>query len=310
MTGATGFIGRRLVQVLASSGCEVRALVRRMPPPDAPAGIAWVQGDLMNRDALATLLRGASAVVHLAGAIKALSRAAFMSANAEGTANVLEIAATQSNPPRFVHISSLAARAPHLSPYAASKAAAEEIAVRAAPQLPVTILRPPAVYGPSDSETLRIFRMAARGLMPVPAVPGARLSLVHVDDAAAAILATLRLSEPAAEALEFDDGAADGHSWDAIAATAGEALGRPVRTVSVPPKALYLYGFITNLASQATRRPNVLSHHKVRELLHPDWVVRSPQPPDYQPRWDLLTGFRDTARWATSQGLVRIFQGS
>jgi nucleoside-diphosphate-sugar epimerase len=303
VTGATGFIGRRLLHVLREQGYAVRALARSAAPADAPAGVTWVRGDLDNRAALAELLRGATAVVHLAGAIKALSRAGFFHANETGAANVLEAAAAQGVPPRFIHISSLAAREPRLSPYAASKAAAEDVARRFAARLPVTILRPPAVYGPADPETLRIFRMAARGVLAIPST-ACRLSLCHVDDAAAAILAALNLPAAAAEPLEFDDGRPGGYAWTDVAAVAARVLGRPVRTLTLPSGVLYGVGALSGFAAQVTRRPTVLTRHKVAEILHQDWVVRTAPIPGYRPAWTLAAGLQNTAAWAASEGLV------
>ena len=116
-----------------------------------------------------------------------------MAVNVDGTMRPEIRRAAQSTPPRFIHLSSLAAREPHLSPYAASKAAGEAVVrgCRRSVAMSVIVLRPPAVYGPGDPETLRIFRMAARGVLPMPSAPGVRLSLAHVDDAAAAVIAAL-----------------------------------------------------------------------------------------------------------------------
>lgn len=310
VTGASGFIGRRLLHTLTEAGHEVRALVRGQPPQGAPATVTWVRGDLGDPHALAALLDGADVVVHAAGAIKALSRSGFMTTNVAGTATLAEVAAAQSTPPRLIYLSSLAAREARISPYAASKAAAEEAVRRLSHRLPVIVLRPPAVYGPGDPETLRIFRMAARGFLPVPAVAGARLSLAHVDDAAAAILAAMTVDQIPDQPIEFDDGAPQGHAWDEIALAAGQALNRPVRTLRLPPGVFYAVGAASGLLAQITRRPTVLSRHKVAEILHPDWVARPTPLPGYRPTWALADGFRNTADWAVSQGLVRMLRRS
>jgi nucleoside-diphosphate-sugar epimerase len=306
VTGATGFIGRRLLHGLAAAGYGIRALVRGTPPSDAPAGVAWIRGDLADSTALSALLAGADAVIHGAGAVKALDRDAFMAANAVGTARLADLAAAQTASPRFVHVSSFAARAPHLSAYAASKAAGEKAVLAHGLRLPAVVLRPPAVYGPGDREALRVLRMAARGVLLVPDVPGARLSLVHVDDAVAAVLAALVLPALPAGPVEFDDHAAEGYSWVEIAAAAAAALRRPVRTVAVPAAALHLAGAVAGGFARLRGRASVLSRDKVGEILHPDWVARTPRLPGYQPRWPLRPGFENTAEWAASRGLLRL----
>jgi nucleoside-diphosphate-sugar epimerase len=157
---------------------------------------------------------------------------------------------------------------------------------------------------------LRIFRMAAAGFLIMPRNTGARLSLAHVDDAAAAILASFARDKPDAAPLEFDDGSPGGHSWRTIAGVAREVLGRPVRTLPLPDGVLYAAGWASGLAAQMTGRATVLTRQKVNELLHADWVARPPGVPGYQPAWNLLEGFRNTAQWAASRGLVRMFQAN
>jgi len=291
------------------AGYGVRALVRGQPRADAPPGVAWVRGDLNDRQALAVLMDGATAVVHAAGAIKALTVAGFMTTNVAGTANVIAAATAQPRPPRLIHLSSLAAREPALSSYAASKAAAEDEVRKAAARLPSVVLRPPAVYGPGDPETLRIFQLAAKGVLPVPAVAGARLSLAHVDDTARVILATLS-GEYIDKTIEFDDGHVGGYTWAEVAAAAGHVLGRPVRTLNLPRGVLYAVGVATDVVAQARGRPAVLSRHKVAEIYHPDWVARPTPLPGYRPAWSLVDGFQNTVEWAVSQGLVRMLRRS
>ena len=299
VTGASGFIGRRLIVALREAGYEVRALARGTPPAEAPRDVTWVKGDLADRDALAKLVDGADAVVHGAGAVKALSRADFDAVNVTGAITLADIAAARTTPPHFVH----------LSLYAASKAAGEAEILKRADRLPVSVLRPPAVYGPGDREALQVLQMAARGFIAVPPDRAARLSLVHVDDAAGAVIAALK-AQPLPTALEFDDGKSGGYDWADVAAAASQALRRPVRIVPIPALCLYATGALATLAARITRRPKVLSWDKVGEVLHPDWVAATPAPQAYKPRWSLALGFENTAEWAASRGLLRLLPRS
>ncbi|MCG8504139.1 MAG: SDR family NAD(P)-dependent oxidoreductase, partial [Sphingomonadales bacterium] len=142
MTGATGFIGRRLIRHLADRGARVSALTRR-PQPEQP-GVRWVAGDLHDAGALARLVEGADVVIHAAGLVKARNRAEFEGVNVAGTENLLAALAGHGAQARLVLVSSMAAREPQLSDYAATKRAAED-AVRARAELDWSILRPPAV---------------------------------------------------------------------------------------------------------------------------------------------------------------------
>lgn len=257
ITGATGFVGRR---VLALAGRPVRALARR---PQLPApGVEWVIGDLDDGAALARLCAGADAVLHIAGVVNAPDAAGFMAGNQRGTANMLA-AATAAGVGRFVHVSSLAAREPALSLYGASKAAAET-AVEAS-GLDWVIVRPPGVYGPGDAEMLELFRLAQRGLGVAPGGAAARFSLIHVDDLAAALL-VLADAGPTGQILEIDDGTPGGHGHADYARAIGAAVGRQVAVLPVP-------GWALNVAAALRLSPK-LTPDRARYLAHPDWVAR------------------------------------
>src|SRR5262245_47287854 len=165
-----------------------------------------VLGDLSDEAALKRLVAGADAVVHAAGLIKARRPADFMTVNRDGTALLSALAPGAT----FLLLSSLAAREPQLSPYAASKRAAE--AVVAGRSGPWVTVRAPAVYGPGDRETLAYFRAVARGLAPRPKVADARLSLIHVGDLAEA-LALAAERPPVPSTYEIDDGKEGGYGY-------------------------------------------------------------------------------------------------
>ena len=307
VTGATGFIGQYLLRAMAEAGYQVRALSRRDPPQASshPDGsITWIAGSLAEKETLRSFVQGVDAVVHCAGAIKALDLETFLAVNGAGSANLVEVAAAQPNPPQFIHVSSLAAREPRLSPYAASKCLGERMVHAHRHKIPVAILRPPVVYGPGDMETLGIFRMAARGFMLAPTVRNARMSLAHVGDVVGAVFAVLALEEPPDAPIEFDDGHPQGYTWSEIAAAAGSALRTSPRLVSVPAPLFYLAGAAGSIGAALSRRPTVLSWGKVSELLHPDWVAGPCSLPGYNPLWNIEKGFKDAVGWYTSRGLL------
>ena len=250
VTGATGFVGSR---TLALAKTPVRALTRspQLPRPNT----IWIAGDLA---APGPLCENTSAVIHIAGIVNAPDRAGFDAGNVAGTAAMLA-AATTAGVSRFVHVSSLAAREPHLSMYGASKAEAEALVM--ASGLDWVIVRPPGVYGSDDREMLDIYKLAARGLYVAP--PG-RLSLIHVDDLARALLA-LADGGPSHCVLEIDDGAG-GISHREFAAAIGAGLGRRVRTIPLPLSMLHLAARI-GLSAKLTR-------DRAAYIAHPDWVAR------------------------------------
>ncbi len=303
VTGATGFIGGALVRRLVAEGWRVRVLVRHLPtnPDLAALPIETVLGSLDDRESLRELVRGTHAVVHTAGLVKARSRKEFFDANAAGVARLAEAAAEQSPGPRVIHVSSLAAREPALSAYAASKRAGEEALAQTGDSLSWTILRPPAVYGPRDPSTLIFFRWIAKGIGPLPAPETARLSLLHVDDLGQAILAVLKSGDvTAGGTYELDDGHPGGYSWRAMAEIAGQHLGEHPRMVRIPRPLLLGVAYINTLAGLVSGRAPVLSPGKVREICHPNWVCRNnrlAEQTNWRPRLSLKDGFADAIGW-------------
>lgn len=298
VTGGTGFVGSRLIDLAPEAGLHVRALTRRDQPPRD--GVTWVPGALDNPDRLIDLATGADAVIHVAGVISAPDRAGFEAGNATGTLAMVE-AAKAANVRRFVHISSLAAREPGLSNYGWSKCRSEML-VKAS-GLDWTIVRPPAVYGPGDRETLELFKMARRGLVFLP--PGGRVSLIEVGDLCALVLATLGSDDAIASTYEPDDGTENGWDHRHFAKLLGRAFGRRARPVSVGAPVMRAASRLDRFLRGDKAK---LTADRVGYMLHPDWVVSADARPPIQlwrPRVRTPTGLKATADWYLAQGWIR-----
>jgi nucleoside-diphosphate-sugar epimerase len=295
VTGGTGFVGGRFIDAAVEAGHQVKALTRR--PQEPRTKVEWVEGSLDNSDSLRRLVNGTRAVVHIAGVINERDPGEFERGNAQGTLAMLA-AATASGVTRFVHVSSLAAREPQLSRYGTSKARAEELVQGSG--LDWSIVRPPAVYGPGDRETLELFRMAKLRLMILP--PRGRVSLIHVDDLSSLLLALAEADEPAGALFEADDGRHRGWSHKELARAIGEAVGRRNLSLSVPRTFLKLGAVVDQIvrrerAKLSTDRAAFFSHH--------DWVVkdqRRPSPELWQPKIDTRQGLAETASWYRAEG--------
>ena len=165
LTGATGFIGSAIARKLVKEGWRVRALIRAPLRRERLEGIPiqWVHGTLEDIEHLDSLVGDADAVVHCAGAVRGITDADFYPVNVEAVSRLAHIAAIRSPAPRFLLISSLAAREPNLSVYAASKRMGEIALSQMAGGFVWTVLRPPAVYGPGDRAMLPLFRLMGAG---------------------------------------------------------------------------------------------------------------------------------------------------
>ena len=266
VTGATGLVGRAFLRRLA--GAEVAALCRRAPPPqdgqDGAAPIRWVRGSLGDEASLARLVERADVVVHVAG-LTAGTPAALHAVNVAGAAAAAR-AARAAGAARFVHVSSLAARAPHLSAYARSKALSEAAVRDAAGPMPIRIVRPPAVIGPDDAATAPLVAALRRGVLPVPGGAGwraRRLSLVTADDLADALARVATGDESGAGPVTPATVPAFG--WADLAEAGG------ARALPLPPAALRLAGRVADGARAAGLGGGVFGLGKARELLHDDW---------------------------------------
>ena len=295
VTGGTGFVGSHLVDVATAAGHQVTALTRREQQPRE--GVTWVSGDLRDRAALERLVEGADAVIHVAGVIAAQSAEPFEKGNVEGTLAMLA-AATAGGIRRFVHVSSLAAREPKLSLYGRSKARAEKLVYGSG--LDWAVVRPPAVYGPGDKETLELFRMAKLGVMLMP--PKGRISVIHADDLARLLLALAAPDAPAELLAEPDDGKPGGWSHREFARALGAAVGTKPAIVSSP-------GILLRLAARADqmfrREKAKLTVDRAAYFSHRNWVVepkRAVPSALWHPRIETSQGLMDTAAWYREAG--------
>jgi nucleoside-diphosphate-sugar epimerase len=295
VTGGTGFVGRRLIDLAAEGGHAIRALTRR---PQEPRDLVdWIEGSLEDRDALERLVQGSDAVIHVAGVINAPDAAGFEAGNVKGTLAMLA-AATAAGTRRFAHVSSLAAREPKLSRYGASKARSEELVESSG--LDWVIVRPPAVYGPGDKETLELFRMAKAGLILLP--PRGRLSLIHVDDLARLLLNLAEREEPAKLVIEPHDDRPSGWTHKEFADALGRAVGRRAVSLATPRPLLRIGAALDRFVRGDKAK---LTPDRAAYFSHPDWVVSTGNAPPadlWRPEVATEQGLAETAAWYREQG--------
>ena len=305
ITGASGFIGRALVEALLKRGWRVRALLRRPDPRLQAGGVEAVFGSIEDVPALTRLAEGANAVVHAAGLIKAVRERDFFRVNAGGTARLLDGILAWSRPPRILLVSSLAARAPQVSAYAASKRAAEHQLEVRGHALEHVVVRPPAVYGPGDRSTLPLLRLLSRRVAFVPAPASGRFSLLFIDDLVALLVLLLRTPDWQGSIIEPDDGQKGGYTWTDLISRISDCLGKPIRGVFLPQALLSSAAAIAENAARVLDRPAFLSRGKVRELFHADWLSCRDTQRDlggWRPLVQFCEGFERTMQWYRTQG--------
>lgn len=307
LTGATGFVGSHVAEALHGSGHRLRCTVR------ASSSLRWIEhlsvetvdADLRDEEALRGALEGTDRVVHVAGVTRAPSPGLFRAVNVEASVTLAR-AAAESGVERFVFVSSLAARGPDgasgpVSDYGRSKRDAEVELARLGGGMEVVVLRPGGVYGPREEDMLPLFRAADRGWLPVPAGGGV-LQPVYATDAAEAVRAGLEGDAgfgpwPVVEPTRY--------GWGEVAAGLEGALGREVRSVSVPAALAEAVGVVGELVAGVTGSPPRLDRRRARDLTRLEWTA-DPSPTEealgWRARVALPEGLRRTAAWYREAG--------
>jgi uncharacterized protein YbjT (DUF2867 family) len=296
LTGGTGFVGSHVIDQALAAGIELQALTRR-PQPECN-GVTWIAGALDDTTSLATLVDGADAVLHVAGVINAPDRAGFAAGNIDGTRNVIA-AAEQAGIRRFVQVSSIAAREPGLSDYGWSKAEADKVLI--ASSLDWTIVRPPAIFGPRDTEMLELFKLATRHVMPLPPADG-RLSVIAVEELVRLLIALPTTNALTRQIVEPDDGASNGWDHRDLARAIGVATGSKVLPLPLPRVILDVVSAGDRLVRGKGAK---LTADRVRYFCHKDWVSHARPPAEvWAPRVDTREALAATAAWYRAQGLL------
>lgn len=333
VTGATGFIGPHLVRALRDEEIDVTCLVR--PTSDVarlePLGVRLSRSSLTDPDALCAAAVGADVIFHLAGVTKTLQPARDFAVNEEGVRRLAEAAAAQPTPPVFVLVSSMAAVGPAtgdrprvesdpprpVSRYGFSKAAGERAAAELAGRLPVTIVRPPIVFGQGDRDVLQMFRQVARfGMLLAPAMAPRRVSMIHAHDLSLALIAAFRRGRRVATASQSGgESDAEGVYFVAhdehpdfrqLARDLSAAVGRKrAMVVPLPGAATWMAAAMTELLARLRRRPFIFNLDKAREATAGSWWCspqRAHQQLDWRPRQSLPERLAETADWYRQQG--------
>ncbi|HXS94419.1 MAG TPA: NAD-dependent epimerase/dehydratase family protein [Candidatus Limnocylindrales bacterium] len=312
LTGATGFIGRHLLDRLLGEGQRVRCLVRGERTLPCETALA----DLITGARVDRALAGVDTVIHLAGVTKALRPAEYESGNVTAAAILASEAAGKVK--RFVHVSSLAATGPAtsnepvnedtpphpVSIYGRSKLRGEEAVRNALPD--AVIVRPPVVYGPADTDVFRLLKAVSQGLV-VEISGGERwFSSIFVLDLVEGILAAA--TKPQAAGRTYFLANPRPNTWAQLGASAAATMGKRVRVLKVPAVLTDGIGYCGEIWSHVRRKPGIVSRDKMAEAKYANWTcdpARAAAELNFTAATPLDAGLAATLAWYREAGWLK-----
>ncbi|MEM9185055.1 MAG: NAD-dependent epimerase/dehydratase family protein [Planctomycetota bacterium] len=331
VTGASGFIGPRLVSRLQRGGRDVVCLVRGSSKTDrlAPLGVRLVVGDVTDAASLPAALEGIDEVYHLAGKLHASKLDDYLAVNEAGAGNLARACATRETPPIIVNVSSLASAGPSpkggahaegdpwrpISKYGKSKLAAEDALRPFATDVPITSVRPPVVFGPGDKDGFIMVQGLRRSrLHPVPNKSGLPLSLIHADDLSEALALAGERGERMAPRQAAGDPtglyyAADPtvSSWADAGRMAAAGLGIEVLVLKLRKWPFLIPALVGDLAGKLSGKPSVFGMDKLQEASATGWVCSVDKIAGglgFRPAASLEERYAQTIQWYRDAGWI------
>ncbi|MBI3189813.1 MAG: NAD-dependent epimerase/dehydratase family protein [Ignavibacteriales bacterium] len=323
ITGATGFIGSHLTESLHEKGYQLRCLIRKTSSLEwlKHLPIEYVYGDLFDEKVLQSVVQDVDYVYHLAGITKAKTKEEYFRGNHLATKNLLR-AVLKFNPnvKRFVHISSQAAVGPSLNgkavdeqtpfhpitTYGISKMEAEKECLQLMNKLPITITRPPAVYGPRDKDVFEFFNTMNKGLQPMIGFGKKYVSLVHVKSLVDGII--LAGEHPKGVGQTYFISSEQFYHWKEIGELTASIMQKKVFRLKVPIWGVYVIGLFAEIFSKFSSKPALLNLEKVKDIIQDAWtcdISKAMNEVGYRESISLGKGIRETVEWYRTSGWLK-----
>ncbi len=315
VTGANGFIGSHLVDQLLTSGCTVHGLVRES------SDLKWLdasrvhlhRADLARPDFAIPPLEELDYIFHCAGLTKAKSRSGYFRVNATACSNLYEQCQKRGGRIKsIIHLSSLAATGPSpqgnlvdettpcrpVTFYGQSKLVGEEIALQYSESLPVTVIRPPVVYGPREENFFTFIKLIQKGWGLQIGRAGKELSLIYVADLVQAMLIASDPSKQQGRSYFVTDGHV--HAWEQVANECAHIMNVRLKTLKIPEGVLNPVALFFEVWARFSSKPVLFDRQRVIDIRQSSWSA-SPekffQEFGFQPQYELNRGLAETINW-------------
>jgi len=323
ITGATGFIGSHLAEQLQQKGYTLRCLVRKT------SNLRWIEhlpieycyGDLFDEEVLQQAVADVDYVYHVAGLTKAKTREEYFLGNHIGTKNLLDaVEKVRPNLKRFILVSSLAAVGPSLNgtpvneetpyhpitAYGESKMEAEKECLKMVDRLPITIVRPPAVYGPRDRDVFEFFKSVNKGLQPMIGLKTKTVSLIYVTDLVNGII--LAGEHRAGVGKAYFISSERYYGWKEVGDITARIMQKKTLRVKIPVGVVYTIAAVSELFSMATGKAVLLNMEKARDIVQDAWtcdISKAKKDLGFHESHTLENGIRKTVGWYREQGWLK-----
>lgn len=318
ITGASGFVGSHLADALIIRGYEVFCMVRKT------SSLRWLNGKKINfffidenspkfQNIIDDSVSEMDYVFHVAGVVKSKNKEGFYRGNVDFTKNLLEALSRKNTKiKKFIHISSLAVCGPTptetpltedyipqpITTYGKSKLKAENEVLNYKEILPVVILRPPAIYGPRDSEILVYFQTFSKGLNAIIGFGKKYLSLIYVEDFINGIILSAEQETKSGDIFFLSSD--EPYSWDQIGSVTADILKKNAIKIRIPHWFVYTTGMLTEFFYRFTDKTATLNIEKCKDITRKRWVCSNSKAKEilgFRAEYSLYEGFSKTIKW-------------
>ncbi len=317
LTGATGFIGSHIADDLLSKGIELRCIVRKSSDLTWLKGkkIELVEADFNNISSLEASLDGVDSVIHCAGVIAAKNYEGFLIGNKNATLNLIQaILNKKIDLKRFLYVSSLMAFGPAkdfnnpilpyqemnpLSNYGKSKKETELAIEEFKKIMPITIVRPPAVYGPRDKATFTVFQSVNLGIGTLMGFNTKYVSLINSMDLARGINEACLSKNTIGKSYFISS--EEFYTWPQIISEMKKSFNKKyVLTLNLPHSLVLGIGGVSEYFGKFSKNPPVFNYEKAIDFIQDYWIcsiANAKEDFGYQQKISLSDGIQITADW-------------
>lgn len=320
ITGSTGFIGSHLTERLHEKGYRLKCLVRKS------SDLGWIKnlpieyayGDYSDVNSLKSAVSGVDYIYHTAGVTKSKTKSGYFEGNHIALRNMLQaVIESNNNLKRFIHISSGTATGPSvngdplkeeapfhpITTYGISKMEAEKECLRLMDKIPITIVRPPAVYGPRDKDVFEFFNTMNKGLQPMIGFKDTYVSLIHVKDLIDGII--LAGESPKAVGQTYFISSERYYNWKELGEITAHIMNKKVLRVRIPKLIIYVIGFFAEFISIFSSKPALINIEKARDMVQDAWtfsVDKARRELGFRESITIEDGIRETVNWYREHG--------